>query len=41
MGDFNENLFVASALNEMIQNCGFTQVVKEATAESGTLMLHH
>ncbi|XP_049319588.1 uncharacterized protein LOC125781000 [Astyanax mexicanus] len=40
MGDFNENLFVSNTVSEMMQHNGFTQIVKDATTENGTLIDH-
>ncbi|XP_076872152.1 uncharacterized protein LOC143522233 [Brachyhypopomus gauderio] len=40
MGDFNVNLFVTNSVCEVMQHYGFTQIVKEATTENGTLIDH-
>ncbi|XP_076870505.1 uncharacterized protein LOC143521483 isoform X1 [Brachyhypopomus gauderio] len=40
MGDFNVNLFVTNSVCEVMQHYGFTQVVKDATTENGTLIDH-
>ncbi|XP_076836836.1 uncharacterized protein LOC143482374 [Brachyhypopomus gauderio] len=40
MGDFNVNLFVTNSVCEVMQRYGFTQVVKDATTENGTLIDH-
>ncbi|XP_076872151.1 uncharacterized protein LOC143522232 [Brachyhypopomus gauderio] len=40
MGDFNVNLFVTKSVCEVLQHYGFTQLVKDATTENGTLIDH-
>ncbi|XP_048251539.1 uncharacterized protein LOC125379306 [Haliotis rufescens] len=39
-GDFNENVFVSSSIQTLMESNGFAQIVSEPTTESGTLIDH-
>lgn len=40
MGDFNEDIFVTSSIQKLLQQHGYTQHVQVATTEKGTLIDH-